>query len=128
MENQMRPIALEAAIVTEHENGFATLALNNDLLDGLAKEEQEKVVKSLLVLARQKLAQDIVQCPKDKRITPSVDSNHKEFVMQLKLLVSPTGKFSLLTYFGGGAEPSTLLRRGLHHAVEILGAVEERGF
>jgi len=124
----MRPIALEAAIVTEHENGYATLALNNDLLDGLEKEEQERVVKSLLVLARQKLALDIVQCPKDKCITPSVDENHEDFVMQLKLLVSPSGKFSLLTYFGGAAEPTTLLRRGLHHAVEVIGAVEENGF
>jgi hypothetical protein len=128
MENIMRPIALEAAIVTEHENGYATLALNNDLLDGLEKEEQERVIKSLLLLARQKLASEIVQCPKGKQITQSVDTSHKDFVMQLKLLVSPSGKFSLLTYFGGAAEPSTPLRRGLHHAVEVIGAVEARGF
>lgn len=124
----MRPIALEAAIVTEHDNGFATLALNNDLLDELEKEEQERVVKSLLVLARQKLAQDISTCPKSKTITPSIDEGHKDFVLQLRLLVAPTGKFTLLTYFGGAADPSTLLRRGLHHAVEVVGAVEEQGF
>lgn len=124
----MKPVALEAAIVTEHTNGFATLSLNNDLLDGLEKDEQEKVVRSLLVLARKKLAQDIVNSAKGKLITPSVDLSHKDFVIQLKFLVAPTGDFTLLTYFGGAADPTTLLRRGLHHAVEIIGAVEERGF
>lgn len=128
MRNQKNSPAIEAAIVTEHDNGFATLALNNNLLDGLEKSEQETLVKSLLVLARQKLTQDISTCSGDKRITPSVDQAHDDFVLQLKLLVSPSGKFTLLTYFGGEAEPSTFLRRGLYHAVEVIATVEARGF
>lgn len=124
----MSQVALEAAIVTEHASGFATLALNNDLLDGLEKDEQEQMVKSLLILARKKLAQDISTSPRDRKITLSIDQAHKECVLQLKLLVAPSGKFTLLTYFGGAAEPTTSLRLGLHHAVEVLAAVESRGF
>lgn len=124
----MSQVALEAAIVTEHSNGYTTLALNNELLEGLSKSEQEDLVRSLLLLARRKLATEIVTSPPDRSITRSVDSAHDDLVLQLKLLVTESGKFTLLTYFGGEAEPSTPLRSGLHHAVEVLGAVEQRGF
>jgi len=123
----MPTVALEAAIVTEHANGYATLALNNDILEDLEQPDRDKLVKSLLVLARQKLARDIVSCSKERLIARSVDRSHDDFVLQLKLLVDAGGKFTLLTYFGGAAEPTTPLRRGLHHAVEVIGAVEARG-
>lgn len=124
----MRETALEAALITEHPNGYATLALNDDLISSLDQEEKERLLRGLFVLTRGALSKDLEQCPKDKAIAISPDPAHSDFIMQLRMLMADDGHFSLLTYFGGRANTTTPLAAGLAHALEVVMVVEDNTF
>lgn len=124
----MAEVAIEVALVTEHKSGIATLALNQDLLDSLSKDEQEKAVRSLFILARQKISEDLQKVPNEKLVPVSIDAQHNDLVMQLKLLLAPDGSFVLLTYFGGEVNPQLSLRKCLSHALEVVATVENSTF
>lgn len=123
----MKPIAIEAALITEHPGGLATLAVNNELFEPLSMAEREQLIKSVLTLSRSKLLKDLEVVAGHERITISPDKSHREFVMQLRILVTPEGKFTLLTYFGGKAHPDTRLHDGLLHAIEVVATCEANG-
>lgn len=123
----MTPIAIEAALITEHPGGLATLAVNNELFEPLTLQEREQLIKSVLTLSRTKLLNDLDLVAGHERISISPDRSHKNFVMQLRILVTEEGKFTLLTYFGGHAHPDTRLHDGLLHALEVVATCEAKG-
>jgi len=126
-KNHMKPIAIEAALITEHAGGLATLAVNNELMEPLSPAERDQLIRSMLVLSRNKLLKDLDQVTGHERIRISPDKSHKSFVMQLRVLVTPEGRFSLLTYFGGQADPKTRLHDGLQHALQVVAVCENNG-
>lgn len=123
----MKPIAIEAALITEHPGGLATLAVNNELLEPLSLREREQLIKSVLTLTRTKLMSDLDSVAGHEKISISPDKSHKDFVLQLRILVTPEGRFSLLTYFGAQANPETRLHDGLLHALNVVAICEQEG-
>lgn len=123
----MKPIAIEAVLITEHPGGLATLAINNELFEPLSMAEREQLIKSALILSRSKLLKDLELVAGHEPIAISPDKGHRKFVMQLRILVTPEGKFTLLTYFGGKAHPDTRLHDGLLHAIEVVAICEANG-
>lgn len=123
----MSNIAIELALITEHKGGIATIALNDELLHEQSNRARMALVKVLTTLTKAQLFEDLSRCPADKTLPISVDRNHAEIVMQLKLLRVPTGEFLLLTYFGGEADPSVRLADGLKHAIEVVDIIEKQG-
>jgi len=123
----MQPIAIEAALITEHIGGLATLAVNNELLDPLTTSEKDQLIRTVLVLSRNRLLNELEQVSGHESIPISADVTHSEFIMQIRILVTPEGKFSLLTYFGGQADPATKLHDGLLHALQVVTVCEKQG-
>lgn len=123
----MKPIAIEAALITEHPGRLATLAVNNELLEPLSLREREQLIKSVLTLTRTKLMSDLDSVAGHEKISISPDKSHKDFVLQLRILVTPEGRFSLLTYFGAQANPETRLHDGLLHALNVVAICEQEG-
>lgn len=123
----MKPIAIEAALITEHAGGLATLAINNELFEPLSVREREQLIRSILTLSRNKLNEDLELVSGHERIAVSPDPTHQNCVMQLRVLVSPQGRFTLLTYFGAQADPETRLHDGLLHALEVVAVCEGKG-
>ena len=120
----MRPIAIEALLITEHGNGLASIAVNEGLLGPLSPEEQDQFMRSIFKLSRSWLLKDLEQVGGHEKISPSIDPVHKDFVMQIRGLVTPVGDFSLLTYFGGLANPETRLHDGILHALQVVATCE----
>jgi len=116
----MTPVATELALLTEHANGKATFALNDSLLEGLNHKERDKVISSTLKMTRKSLLNDLELPLGQRRIEISADPSHEKFVMQLRMLLNERGEFSLLTYFGGEADPRTTLQLGLAHALQVV--------
>jgi len=124
----MKPVAIEAVLITEHPDGLATIALNNELFEPLSLRERDTLIRTILKLSRANLVSDIESLEdRERPIELSPSKDHSAVVLQLRALVTPTGEFTLLTHFGGEADPRTRLCDGLQHALEVVAICEESG-
>lgn len=124
----MKPIAIEAVLITEHRGGLATIALNNELFEPLSLRERDTLIRTILTLTRANLVSDLEALDDERRtIELSPNKSHEEIILQLRALVTPSGEFTLLTHFGGEADPRTRLCDGLRHALEVVAICEENG-
>ena len=124
----MNPVAIEAALITEHPGGLATLALNTELFEPLSLRERDTLIRTILTLSRANLTNDLDTLEDAERtIDVSPNRDHQGVVMQLRVLVTPAGGFTLLTHFGGEADPETKLCDALSHALEVVATCENNG-
>lgn len=123
----MPEIAIELALITEHKGGIATIALNDELLTDSSERGRLAIVKALTTLAKVQLFDDLERCPIGRTIPISIDKNHSEIVMQMRLMRAPGGGFALLTYFGGQADPRVKLTDAIKHAIEVVDIIEKQG-
>lgn len=130
----------ELMLITEHSHGVAT-ALISDVVSfedfenriARSKQERDEIVKSLFVLARAQLTDEIndirdLYVPRnngeDWSIDKSDDPAHNDITMSLSFAMNDNGDFELFVYFGGKANPQTSIIDGLLHAIEVVLSVE----
>lgn len=97
------------------------VVLTDDL--GLSEEDFHKMLKSLFILSFSQLTKDLVSASGGIEISP--DPMLKDLITMTRMIVSDSGEFQLLVYFGGLVDPSISLEEGLKHIVEVLATVRE---
>lgn len=109
---------VEVLNITETRDGAVFLL--DDL--GLIPEQAGELLTALFVLAFEQLTEDLQTA--EGLIKISLDPEHENAICVVRgILVE--GRFQLLTYFGGLANPQTTLRDGLLHIAELIATVRE---
>ena len=119
--------AIDAALITEHRDGLATLALNNELFEPLAHAERESLLRMIVRFGCASLRAEIEETSDEEpvRLRPARDET--SCVLQLRLIVTPTGGFSLAVDFGSAVDPGVSQREALEHALAVLNGCAELG-
>lgn len=119
-------IGTEVINISETVEDGAVVLLNDELFEenDLDADEQFNVVKSLFILAYDHLNIDLRQTTPTELIEISPDPIMFDLVSMVRMILMDDTDFQLLVYFGGRADPSTTLRKGLIHILEVLAAVE----